>query len=187
MLFLLLCNGQLCAQDFASTFKDKIGLVRIYLNNPKIKHLQSINADSTIGENLRKQAREQLDIHLMGRKAYTSELIKTFGEYYNVTKVLFIPDSLWKDFKLGINQAYFLNENGLLDPSISLPAGKEYYIIAQQDYDYDFRILDFEGQIPQEKFPYKIKHSLFSKIRGLMGSMAVESVKRLNKQLSIYK
>ena len=67
---------------------------------------------------------------------------------------------------------YFLNINGLIDEKIKLPFDRQYYIIAQENYDYDFRILNSEGIPPGNNFPYKLKHSLFSKIRGLMGDMA---------------
>ena len=183
---LLLTMNVLNGQAEYYTLRDKVGLVRLYMNQPKIAHYESLINNAKLTQDQRNDAKIALEKFLFDRKVYISNTMENFGLYYEVTPVYFIPDSLWRAFKSDKTGQYFLGEDGLVDPNIKLSADQQFYIIAQENYDYDFRILTSDGAPPPGNFPHKLKHSLFSKIRALMGSMATESVKRLNKQLKSY-
>lgn len=183
---LLLTMNVLSGQAEYYTLRDKVGLVRLYMNQPKITHYESLINNAKLTQDQRNDAKIALEKFLFDRKVYISNAMENFELYYEVTPVYFIPDSLWRAFKSDKTGPYFLGEDGLVDPNIKLSADQQFYIIAQENYDYDFRILTSDGAPPPGNFPYKLKHSLFSKIRALMGSMAIESVKRLNKQLKSY-
>ncbi|MBK8388556.1 MAG: hypothetical protein IPL23_04380 [Saprospiraceae bacterium] len=174
---LLLTMNVLSGQAEYYTLRDKVGLVRLYMNQPKITHYESLINNSKLTQDQRNDAKIALEKFLFDRKVYISNAMESFGLYYEVTPVYFIPDSLWRAFKSDKTGAYFLGEDGLVDPNIKLSADQQFYIIAQENYASD---------LPPGNFPHKLKHSLFSKIRALMGSMATESVKRLNKQLKSY-
>ncbi|HOY11550.1 MAG TPA: hypothetical protein PLY70_00355 [Saprospiraceae bacterium] len=183
---LLLTMNVLSGQAEYYTLRDKVGLVRLYMNQPKITHYESLVNNAKLTPDQRNEAKIALEKFLIDRKVYISNAMESFDLNYEITPVYFIPDSLWRSFKADKTGKYFLGKDGLIDPTISLASNQDFYIIAQENYDYDFRILTSEGSPPPGNFPYKLKHSLFSKIRALMGSMATESVKRLNKQLKSY-
>ena len=176
----------LMGQEFDRTFTQKVGIVRIYCNNPKVKLLENLASDPKSTPDQRKQADEELKSHQIDRVNYTRSLIDNFNAYYNITPVYFMPDSLYRAFLTRPAGAYFLDSRGQIDPNISLPEDSEHYLIVQENYDYDFRILDANGNPPPYPFPYKLKYGFFSKIRAFMGEHGSMSVKRLQKQLSFY-
>lgn len=186
IIWILFLPFVLKAQDFSSDFREKVGLVRVYCNQPKLDFLRKQAANPDLTADQRKQASEEASRHLVDRFAYTRSLIESFGENYFMTPVYFIPDSLYRAFLADKSGTYFLNKEGHLDSSIVLPTNQSYYLIVQENYDFDFRILQADGSPPPYPFPYKLKYGLFSKIRAMMGEHDSMSVKRLQKQLNEY-
>ena len=182
-VFVSIALTSVIGQEFASTFATKIGIVRIYCNHPKIKHLESVMTNAQLPAETRREAEDNLKKHLAERALFTQSIIDNFVAFYTITPVVYMPDSLYKSFVKGEQGAFFLDKLGRLDESIKLPEGKDYYLITQENFDYDFRVLDALGNPPPYPFPYKLKYGLFSKIRAMMGEEASMSVSRLQKQL----
>ena len=182
-VFVSIALTSVIGQEFASTFATKIGIVRIYCNQPKIKHLESVMTNAQLPAVTRREAEDNLKKHLAERALFTKSIIDNFEAFYTITPVVYMPDSLYKSFVKGEDGVYFLDKLGRLDESIKLPEGKDYYLITQGNFDYDFRVMDAQGNPPPYPFPYKLKYGLFSKIRAMMGEEASMSVMRLQKQL----
>lgn len=175
-------NGQKpvnCYQDIA--------MVRLYLNNPKQRYLKNAYAQAK-GQNAAAQIGKQLTAHDEDRSRYVKNTILYFKQFYPVgDKILFIPDSLWADFKAGVERPYFLNENGTLQTDIIVPASiTSYYVIGRGDFDEDFYAFDQNGNQLSKPFPYKIKHTLMTKMGTLFSDPMKVSVERYCRQIAKY-
>jgi hypothetical protein len=168
----------------ASQDCDKLKIVvRLYLNAPKEQFLREKANQQTKDKD---SYHKLLENHLKDRRKYTQSIIKSFNTHFNWCEVYFIPDSLWNDYKVGISRPYFLDKHGSLDATISPYIDSSTIFLVRGDYDEDFQAVDLDGKRIPPPFPSFVKHSLFSKIRSLMGESMDESVERYKKSVKKY-
>jgi hypothetical protein len=171
--------------DINFTVNEKVAIVRLYMNGPKITYLTKQMTNSELSVKDRQAIKEQLDLHLLDRKIYSQNIISDFENYFSVSQTYFVPDNLWSEFLEEKNRQgpYFLNKNGEIDSSIQLPSNKAYYVIGRVNDDYDFQIYDEEGFKVPPPYPSTTKHSLLSKLKSVFGDGGKIGVTRFNDKI----
>jgi len=103
-------------------------------------------------------------------------VVYAFSEYYSFSEVLFIPDSLVYSLEMGEQRAFFINEKGRIDPSITLKNRAPIKLIKQFDEEWQVKI---KNKMIPSPFP-----NYYSYANGLSGFMAPEKYDRVYKRVA---
>lgn len=143
------------SEAYDMCFKLKKGLLVVQVPSEGRKHqlmkIQFENEDNPKKKLKLKSVYENEIVEL--RKAQRS-LVKGFPEYYKFSNVVFVPDTLVKDYKLGRRTNIFLDQELNLTSNISSDtASFTMYLRSFRDYDHLY-IYTAENILPPKPFPY---------------------------------
>lgn len=136
----------------AARLKNGVLIVRFPVYAPKIRFLKNkLNASSSekIRAKIKKQLQEVYDLNEYKFRLLDSIMEKEF----RFTRVVYMPDSLYKSFLNG-NRIVFLNSEGVIDSNISI--GEDYYLMISGIHDDQWVLVDEHLNIPEPPFPHRI-------------------------------
>jgi hypothetical protein len=79
-------------------------------------------------------------------------IIKTFNNVFAFSKVFFLPDSNFVDFKEGKSKGIFINENGIIDHTLLYMGNKPHFFI-NNGKDPSYVVVDINLNTLTEPFP----------------------------------
>jgi len=136
----------------ASRLKNGVLIVRFPVFAPKIRFLKNkLNSPNAFKskEKIQKQLQEVYELNDFKFQLLYSIMEKEF----NFTRVVYMPDSLYKSFLDG-NKSVFINKDGSLDSSISI--SENYYLLISGTHDDQWVMVDKHLNIPESPFPHRI-------------------------------
>ncbi|HRD07081.1 MAG TPA: hypothetical protein PK037_05930 [Saprospiraceae bacterium] len=141
-------------------------VVRIYMNKNKADLLQKTIQDPATSEEKRKSLSHLLKTHLEDRELYKKNVIKAFRNEYHFSKVVFIHDYDQKKLANGREAGIFLNDQGIVDPSIKMES--DYYLLCGRgNNDDSFVIYAPNGDNMPTHFPNKYNRNIFEGLASL--------------------
>jgi hypothetical protein len=141
-------------------------VVRIYMNKNKADLLQKTIQDPATSEQKRKSLSQLLKSHLEDRELYKKNVIKAFRSAYHFSRVVFIHDYDQKKLANGREAGIFLNDQGIVDPSIRLES--DFYLLCGRGNNDDtFVIYAPNGDNMPTHFPNKYNRNIFEGLASL--------------------
>lgn len=158
-------------------------IVRIYMNKNKTDVLQKAIQEPGIGDEKKKSLQKMLKEHVNDREAYKKQVIESFKNNYNFSKILFIHDYDQKKFTSGEASGVFLNEQGIPDPKIQLET-LFYLLCGRGNNDETFIIFDKNGASMPANFPDRYNRNIFQGLASLfIKDKMSDYIKKINQQL----
>ncbi len=149
------------SREYITNMKNGAGIVRFYMNKPKMDLLRKTINDSETESDVKIKCQKELDTHISERQAYKLRLIDAMNKEYKFSKIYFMHDYETKVLKSGTKSGIFINGNGEVDPSITLK--EDYiYIIARDNKDDNLVIQNLENVPFPSNFPTKHSRSILS-------------------------
>jgi hypothetical protein len=184
ILFSFFSNGQETTSiQKIEELKNGVALVRLYMNKPKVDMLQKTINDDKTDTNTKASLKRTLDAHIADRNNYKMKVIKAFTEKYNFSKVFFMYDYDQKKLKEGIKSGYFLDNNGEVDPSISIE-NKSFLIFGRGNNDETVVISQLSGEPLPKGFPVDYKPSILGIFNAVFPKDKLGNyISKLNKKL----
>ncbi len=141
-------------------------VVRIYMNKNKADLLQKTIQDPKTSEEKKKSLSQLLKDHLEDREQYKKNVIHAFKNSYRFSKVAFIHDYDQKKLANGRDAGIFLNDQGIVDPSISMET--DFYLLCGRgNTDDSFIIYAPNGDNMPSHFPNKYNRNILEGLASL--------------------
>lgn len=141
-------------------------VVRIYMNKNKADLLQKTIQDPATSEDKRRSLSQLLKNHLEDRELYKKNVIKAFRNEYHFSKVVFIHDYDQKKLANGREAGIFLNDQGIVDPSIKMES--DFYLLCGRgNTDDSFVIYAPNGDNMPSHFPNKYNRNILEGLASL--------------------
>ena len=155
-------------------------VVRIYMNKNKADILQKTIQDPATSEEKKKSLSILLKNHLEDREIYKRKVIRAFRKSYNFSKVVFIHDYDQKKLATGRDAGIFLNEQGVIDPSIRMES--DFYLLCGRgNTDESFVIYTPTGDAMPAYFPNRYNRDILEGLASLFIKDKMSNyIKKLN-------
>jgi hypothetical protein len=173
ILLFLFISSSVFAQETSSkeiikNLKNGAAIVRLYMNKPKVDFLKKAIDSDKVSEKDKAAFKKNLEYHLKDRETYKSKVIKTFSQYYDFSKLYFIHDYDAKKLIEGTKDGIFLNQNGEVDPSITLTESHS-FIFGRGNNDKTVILSNIDGSSLPKDFPVTHNRSLAGILDLILG------------------
>jgi hypothetical protein len=153
------------------------------MNKPKADLLNKSINDPYATTEEKERLTKALNKHLQEREYYKLNTIMAFKNNYNFSKLYFINDYDIKKLNGGQKSGLFLNDNGIIDPNISM--NEDFYLIlGRKNNDETWAFIDPSGESLPTEFPVTYNKSILSILKAVFGSNSLnEFITGINKKL----
>lgn len=158
-------------------------VVRVPTQQNKLKYLTSQLNTKSLSTISRQNIENLLNETLRENEEHLSDLVAGFSDYWDVSKVYFVPDSLFKSFVAG-SRNVFLNveNNGRSITDIAIPNG--YFLMLHETDKTKLILVNGKGERLDAPFPYK-KNVFFPAFKKIMNKKKYvhDQIKWLNNKI----
>lgn len=141
------------AYEYCQNLKTSTLIVQIPCEGKKQRLLKS-NYLSEANKKKKSRLKEAYTTSMTELAQAQKSLVKSFSEYYNFSKFVFLPDTLVEEFKQGRRENIFLDKNFEFYSDKSINTVDSYMFLRDYvDYDHLYIYTD-ENKLPPKPFPY---------------------------------